>query len=104
MIAEVDKKSSDFVLFRGEISSLPPERRGPVSMLTAPVVYFDYTVEKVLWGHLADAVVHAIYVSGPPCGPPKLVIHAKVFEGVSCTLPVTSAKVNRFPTICDIAK
>lgn len=102
MIAEVDKKSSDFVLFWGEISSLPPQRRGPVLALTAPAVHFDYTVEKVLWGHPTDTVVHAVYVSEPPCGPPKLVIHAKVFvlcserigTGTYCLNPVPASEEN----------
>jgi TonB family protein len=102
MIAEVDKPSSDFVLFRGTISSLPHKRRGPVLALTTPAVYFDYTVEEVLWGHLTDTVVHALYVSEPPCGPPKLAFRAKAFvlcldhsgPGTYCLNPVAASEEN----------
>jgi TonB family protein len=73
-------------------------------VLTVPRVdvYFDYRVEEVLWGHLTDTVVHALYVSDPPYGRPKLALRAKAFvlcmqatgAGTYCLNPVPASEEN----------
>jgi TonB family protein len=99
-MADADK-GLEPVLFRGEIAGLPPSSSGTVHTVR-PAVYFNYEVHEVLAGRLDSSVVHALYVSEPPCGLPKLVMRAKVFvmcsehigPGMYCLNPVPASEEN----------
>jgi TonB family protein len=99
IMEQASQDSTGYVVFRGQVSSLPPERDARTPVLSLPAVYFDYAVDEVLWGHVEGAAVHAPYVSEPPCGRPALVLHAKIVTfcftaSTYCLNPVPASEEN----------
>lgn len=98
VMAAADAQMGPFVLFRGEIETLPREDRQslpaagtaccvdaacPNVLCSSPVkftppMFLDYAVHETLWGEASKSVIHAWYEAVSPCGHFNPTLHEKI--------------------------